>query len=74
LVHRDRALCSQGSLHDELQFSTVTFIRHNDYSDKQIHKVLNFPVRDATPHNDPDSLALLPKLVGLKPRKISMFL
>jgi hypothetical protein len=52
----------------------VTFAWHNDYSDKQIHKVLNFPVRDAPPHNDPDSVALLPKLVSIQPRKISRFL
>jgi hypothetical protein len=74
LVYRDRALCSQGSLHNEMQLSMVIFIWHNGYTDQQIHKVLNLPVRDAPSLIDPDYIAFLPKLVSLQPRKISRFL
>jgi hypothetical protein len=59
LVHTARALCDQDSLNDELQFLEDTF-RQNGYSDQQIHRGFDSPVRVGPPSNDPDLIALLP--------------
>jgi hypothetical protein len=53
-----RALYSWDILHDELEFLSIIF-RQNGYSDQQIHRTLNPPVRGAPPSYDPDLVMFL---------------
>jgi hypothetical protein len=59
LVPRGRSLCDQESLHGELEFLRTTF-RQNGYSDRQMRRALNPPVRVTLTPEKPASVAFLP--------------
>jgi hypothetical protein len=51
-------------LHGELDFLRTTF-RQNGYSDAQIRRALNPPIRVASIPEKPDSVAFLPHVVTM---------
>jgi hypothetical protein len=59
LVHRARALQDQDSLHAHLVFWGGIF-RQNGYTNQQIRRVLNAPLRVAQPNKKLESVAFLP--------------
>jgi hypothetical protein len=59
LVHRDRSLCDQESLHGELEILMTTF-RQNVYSDRQIQRAPNPQAKVVPTPEKPLSVAFLP--------------
>jgi hypothetical protein len=58
LVHGARSLCDQESLHGELEFLRTTF-RQNGYSNQQIRRALNPPVRVVLTPDKPALVAFM---------------